>query len=170
MSTSNNRHETLFHRHPQNPILTASDWPYPANSVFNPAAVRLPDGVTLLLCRVEDRSGHSHLCAARSQNGVDDWQVDPQPTMPPEPVDYPEELWGIEDPRITYIPDLNKYVVAYTAYSRSGPGVSLATTEDFRRFVRLSSVMPPEDKDAGLLPRRIGDSWVVMQRPNEACG
>jgi hypothetical protein len=32
----------------------------------------LPDGTTLLLCRVEDRRGHSHLCAARSCNGVDD--------------------------------------------------------------------------------------------------
>ena len=29
------------------------------------------DGTTLLLRRVEDRRGHSHLCAARSRNGID---------------------------------------------------------------------------------------------------
>ena len=36
----------LFRRYERNPILTASDWPYPVNSVFNPAAARLPDAVT----------------------------------------------------------------------------------------------------------------------------
>jgi predicted GH43/DUF377 family glycosyl hydrolase len=65
----------LFHRHELNPILTAADWPYPVNSVLNPGATLLPGGTTLLLCRVEDRRGHSHLCAARSANGVDKWQM-----------------------------------------------------------------------------------------------
>ena len=51
----------LFVRHGGNPILTAADWPYPINSVFNPGATLLQDGTTLLLCRVEDRRGHSHL-------------------------------------------------------------------------------------------------------------
>ena len=45
---------------------------------------------------------------------------------------YPEELWGIEDPRITYVPELQQYAVAYTSYSKGGPGVSLALTKDFR--------------------------------------
>ena len=48
-----NQHETLFHRHPGNPILTGKDWPYSMNSVFNAGATLLPDGTTLLLCRVE---------------------------------------------------------------------------------------------------------------------
>src|ERR1019366_1801818 len=61
---------TLFRRLDKNPILTSADWPYPVHSVFNPGAVRLNEGTTLLLCRVEDRRGHSHLCAARSPNGV----------------------------------------------------------------------------------------------------
>ena len=61
----------LFTRYSGNPILTQENWPYPINSVFNAAAVKLADGDTLLLCRVEDRSGLSHLCAARSANGVD---------------------------------------------------------------------------------------------------
>ena len=30
----------LFHRHPDNPILTAQDWPYPAHTVFNAGAAR----------------------------------------------------------------------------------------------------------------------------------
>ena len=63
--------ELLLRRHPANPILTSKDWPYRINSVFNPGATLLPDGSTLLLCRVEDRRGLSHLSAARSSNGVD---------------------------------------------------------------------------------------------------
>ena len=118
----------LLRRHPANPILSANDWPYPINSVFNPGATRLPDGTTLLLCRVEDRRGLSHLCAARSRNGVDEWQIDREPTLMPNPVDHPEELWGVEDPRITFVPELQQYVVTYTSYSRGGPGVSLALT------------------------------------------
>jgi predicted GH43/DUF377 family glycosyl hydrolase len=111
----------LFTRYSGNPILTQSNWPYPINSVFNAGAVSLPDGDTLLLCRVEDRRGLSHLCAARSANGIDGWRVDPEPTLPANSHDYPEEIWGIEDPRITYVPELEQYAVAYTSFARGGP-------------------------------------------------
>ena len=163
-----NQPAQLFHRHRLNPILTAADWPYPVNSVFNPGATLLPDGTTLLLCRVEDRRGHSHLCVARSANGVDNWRIDPQPTLLGDPEHFPEELWGIEDPRITYVQELSKYAVVYTAYTRDGPGVSLALTEDFHDFERYGVIMPPEDKDAALLPRRIGDRWALIHRPVSA--
>lgn len=155
----------LFQRHKLNPILTAADWPYPINSVFNPGATLLPDGTTLLLCRVEDRRGHSHLCAARSANGVDEWRIDPRPTLMPDPEHFPGELWGIEDPRITYVPELNKYAVVYTAYTRDGPGVALALTQDFCNFERYGTILPPEDKDAALFPHRIGDYWAMVHRP-----
>ena len=116
-------YETLFLRHPSNPILTAAQWPYPAHTVFNAGATLLADGTTLLLCRVEDRRGHSHLCAARSENGVDGWVIDEKPTLCPDPRNHPEELWGIEDPRITFVPELGKYAIAYTAFGRAGPGL-----------------------------------------------
>jgi predicted GH43/DUF377 family glycosyl hydrolase len=161
----NHHYPELFHRHKLNPILTAADWPYPINSVFNAGAALLPDGTTLLLCRVEDRRGLSHLCAARSVNGVDDWQIDPQPTLLPDPDHYPEELWGIEDPRITYVPELNKYAIVYTAFTRGGPGVALALTEDFSYFERYGMIMSPEDKDAALFPHRIGGYWALIHRP-----
>lgn len=164
------RYPVLFKRHEGNPLLTAADWPYPAHSVFNPGAVRLGDGTTLLLCRVEDRTGRSHLCAARSDNGIDGWKIDPEPTLRPEPEGFPEELWGIEDPRITYVPELKKFAVVYTAYSRSGPGVSLAFTEDFHRFERFGTILSPENKDATLLPRRIKGRWALIHRPVGADG
>jgi predicted GH43/DUF377 family glycosyl hydrolase len=163
--TSSAHYETLFHRHEHNPILSADCWPYPAHTVFNAGATRLPDGTTLLLCRVEDRRGLSHLCAARSRNGIDGWVIDAEPTLMPDPERHPEELWGIEDPRITFVEELGKYAVAYTAFSQSGPGVALALTADFRTFDRLGLVMQPDDKDAALLPRRIKGKFALLHRP-----
>jgi predicted GH43/DUF377 family glycosyl hydrolase len=88
----------------------------------------------------------------------------------PDPKRFPEELWGIEDPRIAFVSELGKYVVVYTAYTREGPGVSLAVTEDFRRFERYGLIMQPEDKDAVLLPRRIAGHWALIHRPVSSHG
>jgi len=163
-------YDTLFTRDASNPILSAKDWPYSMNSVFNAGATLLPDGSTLLLCRVEDRRGLSHFCAARSANGIDHWKIDEEPTLFPDPENYPEDLWGIEDPRITYVPELNKHAIAYTSYSRGGPGVSLALTKDFLEFQRLGLVMSPDDKDAALLPKRINGFWALVHRPMTPLG
>lgn len=158
-------HEVLFERYRGNPILSAQRWPYPAHSVFNAGATLLRDGTTLLLCRVEDRRGHSHLCVARSENGIDDWRIDPHPTLLPQPETFHEELWGIEDPRITWLDEFSKYAVTYTAFSKDGPGVALALTEDFKTFERYGLIMQPDDKDAALLPRRINGRFALIHRP-----
>jgi predicted GH43/DUF377 family glycosyl hydrolase len=160
----------LFVRYACNPILSQNNWPYPINSVFNAGVAKLADGDTLLLCRVEDRRGLSHLCAARSADGIDNWRIDAQPTLPADPHNYPEELWGIEDPRITYVPELGQYAIVYTSFARGGPGVSLALTKDFKTFERYGVIMQPEDKDAALLPRRIGGLWALIHRPVTTLG
>ena len=144
----------LFHRHPHNPILTACDWPYPAHAVFNAGACRLGDE-TVLLVRVEDRRGHSHLTVARSNNGVTNWRIDSQPSLAPNPRRFREETWGIEDPRLTWVDDRHEWIIAYTAYSDRGPLVSLAATKDFSSFTRLGPVMPPDDKDAAVFPGKL---------------
>ncbi|MGQ9558191.1 MAG: glycosidase [Desulfurispora sp.] len=164
LQSGSNSYRELFKRHPSNPILTARDWPYPANSVFNPAVTMYEDQV-LLLARVEDRRGFSHLTKAISRDGITGWQIDVQPTLAPEPEIYPEEAWGIEDPRITYIDELQQYAITYTAYSHGGPLVSLALTKDFSTFEKLGPIMPPEDKDAALFPRRFSGKWALIHRP-----
>lgn len=161
----NSNFAELFHRYPKNPILTGNDWPYRANSVFNAGATFLHDGRTLLLVRVEDRRGISHLTAARSEDGITNWIIDSEPTFMPDPRNYPEEVWGVEDPRITWVPELEKYAIVYASFSSSGPLVSLALTKDFRSFERKGAVMPPDDKDAALFPRRFGGRWALVHRP-----
>jgi predicted GH43/DUF377 family glycosyl hydrolase len=119
-----NQVSTLFRRYEHNPILTANDWPYPANSVFNAGATLLPGGETLLLARVEDRRGISHLTAARSNDGITGWRIDQRPTLLPDPENYPEEHWGIEDPRITGIPERLYYGAAYTSIALAAGNVN----------------------------------------------
>lgn len=164
LKSNDNTFKELFVRNTNNPILTAKDWPYPAHTVFNPAAT-LFEGKVLLLARVEDRRGFSHLTKAVSENGIDHWQIDSTPTWERNIYDHPEELWGVEDPRISWIEELNKWAVTYTAYSRGGPRVAMALTEDFEKFSRLGPATTREDKDAALFPRRINGKWVLIHRP-----
>jgi len=159
----------LFERSEANPILTATSVPYPANSVFNPGAARVGDE-TILLVRVEDLRGISQLHVARSTDGATDWRFDPEPLLRSDVERFPEEIWGCEDPRLTWLPEREEWAIAYTAYSRRGPLVSLAMSRDFRSVHRLGPVMPPEDKDAALFPRRIGGRWAMIHRPSPLRG
>jgi len=154
----------IFVKDDKNPIITANDLPYQANTVFNPGATAFKDQ-TLLLMRVEDRRGHSHLTKAVSKNGIDNWVIDKKPTLTSLPKKHPEELWGIEDPRITYLEEFNKYIITYTSLSEYGPMVSLALSDDFNNFERLGVVMLPENKDAAIFPDRFKERWAMIHRP-----
>lgn len=158
----------LFDRHPGNPILTAGDWPYPVNAVFNPAAAQL-DGTTVLLVRVEDLRGISHLTVARSPNGIDDWAIDSEPLLAPAP-GVESEQWGFEDPRVVFVPEHDRWVITCTAYGPAGPAVYLATTRDFVSVERRGIIRQPDDKNAALLPERIDRKWILLHRPKTEFG
>jgi predicted GH43/DUF377 family glycosyl hydrolase len=158
----------LFTRHTANPILSAGDWPYPVNVVFNAGAAQVGD-TTVVLARVEDLRGISHLTVARSTNGIDGWVIDPQPLLAPED-GVESELWGFEDPRVVFVPELECWVITCTAYGPAGPAVYLATTEDFHTVVRHGIIRQPEDKNAALLPHRIDGKWVLLHRPKTEFG
>jgi predicted GH43/DUF377 family glycosyl hydrolase len=151
----------LFRRYEGNPILVAADWPYTVNAVFNPGVARLGNE-TILLVRVEDRTGLSHLCVARSADGLSDWTVDADRRFLPD-LATDSERFGVEDPRITLCD--GEYMIVYTGYSSAGPLVCLASTRDFASFERRGVLMSPEDKDAALFPRRFGGRWALIHRP-----
>jgi len=152
-----------FKRNPANPILTPDKWPYMANATFNPAAI-IHDGQVILLVRVEDMRGFSHLTIARSKDGITNWQIDEAPSLEPED-EINEEHWGIEDPRVVWLEDTQEYAITYVSFSKDGPMVSLATTRDFKKFKKRGTMLPPEDKDAALFPRLINGNYVLIHRP-----
>ncbi len=154
---------TLFERYEGNPIFTSANWPYPISAVFNPAAVAI-DGEVLLLNRVEELRGFSHLTCARSKDGLTDWKIDETPTMKADQATK-EEKWGLEDPRIVWLEEQETYAITYVSFSEGGPIVSLAITKNFKTFARLGGLLPPEDKDACLFPRRFNGRFALIHRP-----
>ena len=159
----------MFKRYSHNPILSAEDWPYSVNSVFNAGAVKI-DEETVLLCRVEDRTGLSHFCVARSHNGQNYWKIDEEPSLDIDPNKYPEEEWGIEDPRIVWMPELDKFAITHTGYSKKGPCVCLTFTKDFKSFDKQGSILPPTDKNAAIFPEKINGKWAILHRPGTDYG
>ena len=164
LNSKDNSYPELFKRNSKNPIITSKDLPYPAHTIFNPAATIFEKN-TLLLARVEDRNGFSHLAKAISKNGVSNWIFDKGPTIQGEPNIHPEERWGIEDPRITWMTDLEKWAVTYTSFSRTGPLISLALTSDFITFEKQGPIMSPDDKDSALFPRKFNGKYILIHRP-----
>ncbi len=154
----------LFRRYDGNPILAASGFPKMVNAVFNPGATTF-GGQTLLLVRVELRSGLSHLAVVTSDDGRTDWVIDPDRRMAPELHSFAEQ-WGIEDPRITRLGE--EYMIVYTGFSAGGPLVCLATTRDFETFDRRGVLMSPEDKDSALFPTTFEGRWALIHRPAPA--
>ena len=152
-----------FVRYGLKPLITPSHLPCEANGVFNPGAA-LVDGEVVLLLRIEQRQGISQINVARSANGVDGWRIDKRPLLEPDLPEYPFEEWGCEDARVTQIGP-RKWLIAYTAYSRYGPAVALATTEDFETATRLGIVLSPTNKDAAVLPEPFDGLWVMLHRP-----
>ncbi|HEX7490458.1 MAG TPA: hypothetical protein VF337_02005 [Candidatus Limnocylindrales bacterium] len=153
-----------FFRSTDNPIITANHLPYRAHAAFNPGATRHGDEIALLV-RVEGFRGQSHFAVARSADGEHNWRFDLKPALEGDVALHPEDAWGIEDPRIVYLPELAQYAVTFTSYSEQGPLVSLALTEDLVTFRRLGPICPPDDKDAALFPRRFGGQWLMLHRP-----
>ena len=156
----------LFERFEGNPVIVPADVSPVTNAVFNPGATAF-EGGTLLLLRVEDRTGLSRLVVATSRDGFTGWSIDPERGIAPDP-DRFEERWGVEDPRITQIDGV--FYVVYTGYSEGGPLVCLATTQDFVTFERHGVLMSPEDKDAALFPQTFDGRWALLHRPDTGDG
>jgi beta-1,4-mannooligosaccharide/beta-1,4-mannosyl-N-acetylglucosamine phosphorylase len=133
--------------------------------VMNPAAI-LVDGETVLVMRVVDQVGSSHLTVARSANGVDGWRIDPTPLLAPSDERLPFETYGCEDPRVVWLADRQEFALTYTGFSPLGAGVCLATTKDFKSVERYGLVLAPNNKDAALFPRQINGLYWMLHRPS----
>lgn len=153
----------VLKRWSRNPIISLEDIPYPCNTVFNCAVTKFGDKYIVLL-RVEDRQGHSIILKAHSEDGYH-FVVEKTPCMIPcdtEPFKS-YEARGVEDPRIMQVEGV--YYVMYTAYSRYGPRIALAKTEDFEHFERVALVSGPGNKDGVLFPEKINGKYARLDRP-----
>jgi predicted GH43/DUF377 family glycosyl hydrolase len=129
--------------------------------VLNPASARREEETHLFPRTVAagnfSRIGHARVVFDASGNPVD---VERLGTAL-----EPEEAWelhagggGVEDPRITYIPGLKRWVMAYTAFGPWGPRIALAVSADLERWERLGPVsfayQPGMRTDLGIYPNK----------------
>lgn len=159
----------LFKRCKGNPILTPSMFPYSSSvaRVFNPGAILFNESV-LLLVRVEDKTGYSHLTVARSKNGKTGWDIGGKPTLQAEEREK-EHKKGLEDPRIVLLKD-GRYIISCvsfrTDFDRNPHTISLISTKDFETFKRISRPPWLLDKNAALFSEKIDGRFVLAHRPS----
>lgn len=152
--------ELRLRRHPLNPILA----PVPGHIwedkfVFNCAVVH--DGELFhMLYRAQGQDMVSRIGYAVSVDGVRFNRLE-RPVFSPGSQD---ELYGVEDPRVTRIGD--RYYMLYTAYSPKGPRVAMASTKNFITWERHGIVIKDEidNKDAALFPEKINGKYVLIHR------
>lgn len=112
-----------------------------------------------LLYRAMGKDDISRIGYAVSTDGFNFLRLD-NPVF--EPKDEFEAL-GCEDPRITRIG--NQFYMLYTAYSKAGTRVSLASTDNLLAWRRYGVILPDIDnKDAVLFPEKIQGKFVMLHR------
>jgi predicted GH43/DUF377 family glycosyl hydrolase len=120
----------------------ASHEPREAWGVLNPAAARGRDGQLYLLPRIVAEGNFSRIALARVQFSDDGNPIGVQRLSivlePREPYELaPRGLGGCEDPRVTYVPALDRYIMVYAALSNLGPRVAMALSYDLFYWQRL---------------------------------
>lgn len=103
----------------------------------------------------------SHLRIARSRDGGKTFKFDPKPAIV---ADRPDEMYGCEDPRVTYIE--GKYWINYSCISDRGVATALAVTEDWKTFEKKGLIFTTCNKDIAIFPQRVRGMYVCRHRPD----
>jgi predicted GH43/DUF377 family glycosyl hydrolase len=158
--------------------------PHEAWGVLNPGGVRSADGAMHLFPRLIAEGNFSRIGHAvvhfdgETPVGVERRGVALEPH---EHYEVNAGGGGVEDPRVVYVPELQRYVMTYTAFVPYEPRVAIAVSEDLERWQRLGVLRyevhsDAEDlntcgnKDAAFFPDVIRDpngvpSLGILHRP-----
>jgi beta-1,2-mannobiose phosphorylase / 1,2-beta-oligomannan phosphorylase len=152
--------------------------PLEVEGTLNPAAVRGPDGQLYLFPRLVANGNYSRIGIARVKFnqagdpcGVERLGI----ALEPE-TDYERRSdgsGGCEDPRITFVEPLGRYVMTYTALTPKGPRIASAVSDDMFHWKRLGLASfaryrriefgGVDNKDASVFPVSIPNHAGKMQ-------
>ncbi len=145
------------------PVLAPRGTGFESAGVFNPSAVRTPDGVTLLY-RAQDKAGTSRIGLATSTDGLHFTRRERPVLVPEAPYEF---QGGVEDPRLVLIE--GTYYLTYTGYDSVNQIAQLcmATSKDLVRWERVGPIMPANrgtwqvhwTKSGAIVPQKIGGRW-----------
>lgn len=146
-------------------VLQPNGSPDEAGGILNPASARLANGELLLYPRCVQEGNISRVGTVRVQQNDGRFECERlafalEPEAPYELRSHPG--YGCEDPRVTWVPVLGCYVMAYTAFGPDGPRIALAVSDDGRTWERLGPVsfagsanVIGDDKDAAFFPEPV---------------
>lgn len=155
--------ESVFIRHHGNPVVTAAAVPR-ANSIHNPAIVKLDGGDYAGVFRVDEVSLAATLHVGFSADGLA-WELDPEP-LQMESGDPDVTVTDFSyDPRLTRIDDT--YYLTWCNQSAHGPAIGLATTTDFEHWTQRENPLPPSNRNCVVFPRKLGGKFAVYHRPSD---
>ena len=181
-------------RYPGNPILTCHDvnkiWDSDSRlrtyTVHNAGMAEVTAAndrqQIIMLFRSHIADGRSVIGKAMSDNGLNDWVVDPIPFLLPaakndiyvEGVDIgaviEAEAGGVEDIRINPVGE-DSYLLTYSAYHAQIPDrvkVMMAVTRDFKTVIRHGPISEQDMRNVVIFPQpdRYGQ-WIALLRPND---
>ncbi len=146
-------------------VLEPDASPEEADGVLNPAFTRARDGAALLYPRAVQSGNISRIevVALRDRNGGRGierlgYALEPQAAYELRA----QPGYGCEDARVTFVPVLDEYLMAYTAFGPDGPRVAIARSSDARAWERLGLVSfehagatAGDDKDAAFFPEPV---------------
>ncbi len=163
MATIGELHSSpLIHRHPSNPVLSATDVPYQAALIFN-AGVTKYQGRYVMVFRndygslAEQKLEGTNMGLAFSDDGVA-WTVTPEPCFEFSS----EEIRRAYDPRLTIMD--GRCYVCFAVDTNHGLRGGIAVTDDFATFDVLS-LSAPDNRNMVLFPERLSERYVRLERP-----
>jgi predicted GH43/DUF377 family glycosyl hydrolase len=158
--------------------------PHEAWGVLNPGGVRSAEGTLQLFPRLIAEGNYSRIGRARVRFdgdmpiGVERLGVALEPR---ESYELSSGGGGVEDPRVVYVPLLERYVMTYTAFVPYEPRVAVAISSDLITWQRLGILQfemmadgrdlnACGNKDAALFPDVVSDpegvpSFAILHRP-----
>jgi predicted GH43/DUF377 family glycosyl hydrolase len=165
MTTAMARFDATVHR--LGTVLEPDGDPNEAEGVLNPACVRARAGELLLYPRYVAEGNVSRVgLVSKAGSGGNvrferlGYALEPQEA-------YERRTPGLggmgcEDPRVTFVPVLDRYVMAYTAFGPSGPRIAFALSTDGYHWDRLGladftkhGLLSGDDKDGMFFPEPV---------------
>ena len=149
--------------------------------IINPGVARSRRGELLLYPRKVAHGNVSRIGIARANDSSDDMRFERIGVVCEPETDYEIRSepggFGCEDARVTFIPKLDKYVMAYSGFGKQGPRIALAVSDDGYQWEKLGPVLfadgalnALDNKDAAFFPEPVYSpanvlSFAMYHRP-----
>lgn len=155
----------LSSSHARKGVVLASDGSaLEIEGVLNPGVARDRNGILLMYPRKVAKGNVSCIGLARGNERGDNVVFERLGVAlePEARYEHRSGAHGCEDARVTFVPRLDSYVMAYTAFGEAGPRVALALSADGYSWRRLglvefcdAALSDRDNKDAAFFPEPV---------------